>query len=248
MAAPENVLSLTRQFEANRVAYQSGAYNETSTRVQFINPLFEALGWDVNNTSGTPEAYKDVVHEDAVKIGGYTKAPDYCFRVGGARKFFLEAKKPSVNLKDDINPAFQLRRYAWSAKLPVSVLTDFEEMAVYDCRKEPVKTDAAKVARDKYYRFDEYAEKWDEIAALFSREAVLAGSLDKYAESRGARANLATVDAAFLREINGWRERLAQDLAARNPGLSARELNFAVQMTIDRIVFLRICEDRGTET
>ncbi len=248
MAVPHGVVSLVRKFEENRAAYQSGAFNETSTRVQFINPLFRELGWDVDNASGAPEAYKDVVHEDAVKVGAYTKAPDYSFRVGGARRFFLEAKKPSVNLHDDVNPAFQLRRYAWSAKLPVSLLTDFEEMAVYDCRREPVKTDAAHVARDRYYRFDEYAEKWDEIAGLFSKNAVLAGSLDKYADAAGRGSkSLVTVDAAFLREMNGWREWLAHDLAARNPRLSARELNFAVQMTIDRVVFLRICEDRGTE-
>ena len=96
--------------------------------------MFKALGWDVDNEYGDAEAYKDVVHEDAIKVGGATKAPDYCFRIGGTRKFFLEAKKPSVNIKDDIAAAFQLRRYAWSAKLPLSILSDFEEFAVYDCR------------------------------------------------------------------------------------------------------------------
>jgi hypothetical protein len=30
-----------------------------------------------------------------------------------------------------------VERYAWSAKLPLSVLTDFEEFAVYDCRIKP---------------------------------------------------------------------------------------------------------------
>ena len=34
----------------------------------------------------------------------------------------------------------------------------------------------------------------------------------------------------------------------RNRGLTARELNFAVGRTIDRIIFLRMCEDRGVET
>ena len=91
----------------------------------------------MDNEQGYAEAYKDVIHEDAIKIGGATKAPDYCFRIGGTRKFFLEAKKPAVNLKDDPAPAFQLRRYAWTAKMPLSVLTDFEEFAVYDCRVKP---------------------------------------------------------------------------------------------------------------
>jgi hypothetical protein len=76
----------------------------------------------VVNNQGYAEAYKDVIHEDALKIGSATKAPDYCFRIGGVKKFFVEAKKPSVNLKEDVSPAFQLRRYAWSANLPLSIL------------------------------------------------------------------------------------------------------------------------------
>jgi TaqI-like C-terminal specificity domain/N-6 DNA Methylase len=55
------------------------------------------------------------------------------------------------------------------------------------------------------------------------------------------------VDTAFLAEIEGWRKEIAQNLAIRNPKLTQRELNFAVQRIIDRIIFLRICEDRGIE-
>ena len=111
----------------------------------------------MDNEQGYAEAYKDVIHEAAIKIGGATKAPDYCFRIGGTRKFFLEAKKPAVNIKDDPEPAFQLRRYAWSAKLPLSILTNFEEFAVYDCRVKPAQTDKASAARILYLRCDEYA-------------------------------------------------------------------------------------------
>lgn len=64
------------------------------------------------------------------------------------RKFFVEAKKPSVDIKDDVHPAFQLRRYAWSAKLPLSILTDFEELAVYDCRVKPDRRDKADPGSD----------------------------------------------------------------------------------------------------
>ncbi|MFQ5614841.1 MAG: N-6 DNA methylase, partial [Anaerolineae bacterium] len=196
---------------------------------------------------GYAEAYKDVVHEDAIKVGGATKAPDYCFRVGGARKFFLEAKKPSINIKHDVHPAYQLRRYAWSAKLPLSILTDFEELAVYDCRIKPVKTDRPARARTLYLTFRDYPDRWDDIAGVFSRQAVLKGSFDKYVESHKAKRGTAEVDAAFLAEIERWRETLARNLALRNPNLSQRQLNFAVQRTIDRLIFLRIAEDRGLE-
>jgi hypothetical protein len=59
----------------------------------------------------------------------------------------VETKKPSVNIKQDIAPAFQLRRDGWSAKLALSILTDFEEFAIYECRVRPVKTDSSSTAR-----------------------------------------------------------------------------------------------------
>ncbi|MBN2375049.1 MAG: N-6 DNA methylase [Sedimentisphaerales bacterium] len=247
MPVPDQVLKLVDTFDRNRSAYTSANYNETQLRHEFLDPFFMALGWDVNNTAGYAEAYKDVIHEDALKIGAATKSPDYCFRIGGTRKFFLEAKKPSVDIKNDIHPAFQLRRYAWSAKLPLSLLSDFEELAVYDCRIKPTKTDLASAARTMYYTFDQYPDRWDQIASIFSRDAVLQGSFDKYADSAKRKKGTAEVDTAFLAEIENWRNSIARNLARRNLALSNRELNFAVQLTIDRIIFLRICEDRGIE-
>ena len=248
MAVPPEILDLVERFHRQVDAYHSGSYNETQTRREFIDPFFKALGWDVDNTSGTPEAYKDVIHEDAIKIGGITKAPDYCFRTSGVRRFFVEAKKPSVNILHDANPAFQLRRYGWSAKLSVSILTDFEDFIVYDCRVAPIKTDTPDLSRILVFHFTEYAEKWEEIESLFSKKAVLEGSLDMYAEKLKTQKGIATVDDAFLREIEDWREKLARNIAVWNPSLSQRDLNFVVQITIDRIVFLRICEDRNIET
>lgn len=248
MPAPNEIRDLVERFERNRESYKSGEYNETQLRREFLDPFFTALGWDVENKQGYAEAYKDVVHEDAIKIGTATKAPDYSFRIGGIRKFFVEAKKPAVNVKEDIPPAYQVRRYAWSAKLPLSILTDFEELAVYDCRIKPKPSDKPAIGRILYFQSSEYVDRWDELAAIFSREAVLKGSFDKYVESTKGKRGTAEVDDAFLEEIEVWRETLAKDIAANNPKLSVRDLNFAVQRTIDRIIFLRICEDRGIET
>lgn len=247
MQAPDEIKELTDTFHSHLASYKNGLYNETQARIQFINPFFEALGWDVANKKGYAEAYKDVIHEDAIKVGGVTKAPDYCFCIGGARKFFLEAKKPAVNIQEDIHPAFQLRRYGWSAKLPMSILTDFEEFAVYDCRVKPAKTDKVSSSRILYLKYTDYADRWEEIAGIFSRNAVLKGSFDHYVESNKAKKGTMEVDDAFLQELERWREVLARNIALRNPSLSQREMNFAVQQTIDRIVFLRICEDRGME-
>lgn len=245
-STPDIIQQLVDRFENDAEHYRGDAYNETLTRVDFINPMFKALGWDMDNTQGYADAYRDVIHEDAIKIGGETKAPDYCFRIGGTRKFFLEAKKPGVNIRKDPAPAFQLRRYAWSAKLPLSILTDFEEFAVYDCRVKPHKFDKPSTARVFYCTYDQYVEKWPEIAGIFARESILKGSFDKYAETTRKKRGTAEVDEAFLSQIETFRDLLARNIALRNR-LSQRELNFAVQRTIDRIIFLRICEDRGIE-
>lgn len=247
MPAPDSVLKLCETFADHREHFRSGNYNEFQLRKQFLDPLFEALGWDMANSQGLAPQYRDVIHEDAIKIGPHVKAPDYAFTLHGQRKFFLEAKKPSVNIKTDIAPAYQLRRYAWSAKLPLSLLSDFEEFAIYDTRIKPAPTDPSSKARVFYCTYDQYAEKWDEIAAIFSRDSILKGSFDKYADSAKKKKGTAEVDTAFLEEIERWRELLARNFALRNPSLTVRDLNFAVQKTIDRLVFLRICEDRGTE-
>jgi hypothetical protein len=248
MTTPAVIRELVERFDAHRPVYQAGQYNEAQLREEFLNPLFEALGWDVFNRKGYADAYKEVIHEDAIRVGGRTKAPDYCFRAGGGiRSFFVEAKKPSVDIAEAVEPAFQLRRYAWSAKLPISVLTDFEEFAVYDCRIKPVKTDKAAVARVVFLKYSEYVKRWDELLDLFSPEAIRRGSFDRFLADKKIKKGTASVDAAFLQEMESWRLELAKNLALRNPGVSQRDLNFAVQRTIDRIVFLRICEDRGIE-
>ncbi|MEK9149660.1 MAG: type I restriction enzyme HsdR N-terminal domain-containing protein [Candidatus Desantisbacteria bacterium] len=179
MTAPLKVLELVERFDRNLEDYKQGKYNEAQVRREFIDPLFSELGWDITNEKGYAEAYKEVVHEDSLKVGMATKAPDSSFRIGGSRKFFLEAKKPSVNLKDDIHPAYQLRRYVWSAKLPISILTDFEEFAVYDCRTKPIKTDNSSHSRILYIKYMEYPKRWEELADIFSHEAILKGSFDK---------------------------------------------------------------------
>ncbi len=247
MTAPDSIQQLVKRFEEHRLSYLSGKYNEAQLRQEFLNPFFEALGWDIFNKRSYAEAYKEVIHEASQEVEGAAKAPDYAFRIGGTRKFFVEAKKPAVNIQFDISPAFQLRRYAWSAKLPLSILTDFEEFAVYESRSKPDKSDSAATGRVLLLNFKDYLAKWDELAAIFSREAVLKGSFDQYAEGLKGKRGTTEVDDAFLQEIEHWRDLLAHIIALRNPDLQVREMNYAVQMTIDRIVFLRICEDRGIE-
>ncbi len=247
-SARQKVAELVERFDEQYASYKKADYNETLTRRDFIDPFFKALGWDIDNEQGYAEAYREVIHEDKIKVGHATKAPDYSFRLpGGKRLFFVEAKKPSVAVKDDIYPAYQVRRYGWSAKLPVSIITDFEEFSVYDCLKKPIPADKASVARIKYLTFRDYLNEFDFLWDTFSKERVLKGSFDKFVQGTAGKKGTATVDREFLQSLDKWRTYLATSISIHNKSLDEDELNFAVQQTIDRIIFLRIAEDRSVE-
>ncbi|HLP25563.1 MAG TPA: N-6 DNA methylase, partial [Acidobacteriota bacterium] len=247
MPIPSRLLERIATFRAHLDSYLSPDYKEARLREEFLNPLFEELGWDIANRNGYAEAYKDVVHEDALKISGVgTVAPDFSFRIGGNRKFFVEAKKPSVRVKDDPEPAAQLRRYSFTAGLPLGIVTDFHEFAIYDGRVRYREGDKASTARLFYCTFEELPEHWDFLAGIFSRDAVLRGGFDKYAATTKGKRGTSEFDDEFLKDMEHWRELLARNIALRNT-VAQRDLNFSVQRILDRIIFLRIAEDRGIE-
>ena len=246
-AFPEAVAGLVDRFRAGRDRYMAADYNEANVRVEFIDPFLEALGWDVQNKAGAAEQYKPVKVEDSLRIAGKARTPDYSLRIGGVRKIMVEAKKPGVNLKANAEAARQLRSYAWSVETPVGVLTNFEEFAVYDCHKRPRATHPAAYARIRYFTCEDYGANWEWLAGHFSPDAIMRGELDRLAADPGARRGAESVSDAFLEQMEKFRDILAREIAMRNPDLSERELNHAVRRTLDRIVFLRVCEDRGVE-
>jgi adenine-specific DNA-methyltransferase len=243
----EQLKELAGLFESNYAQYKSSNYDEANTRTDFIDKFFTLLDWDIANSQGFSEVYREVVREDKVTIDGSQKAPDYSFRIGGFRKYFVEAKKPSVNIKDAAEPAFQVRRYAYTAKLPLSILTNFAEFAMYDTRIKPNKNDNAGTARIFYCTYKEYETHFDFIYNIFSKSSILKGSFDKYVEDNKNKKGTSEVDDDLLSLIEEWRVELAKNIALRNPALSIYNLNTAVQKIIDRIIFLRIAEDKGIE-
>lgn len=221
------VSELIERFSEQIISYKKTEYNEALTRKDFIDPFFKALGWDVDNSFGY------------VKVGGATKAPDYSFRLpGGHRLFFVEAKKPSVFVKDEILPAYQVRRYGWSAKLPISLINDFEEFAIYDCTKKPNPTDKASHGRIKYMTYKDYLHQFDFIWDTFSKESVLKGSFDKFIKSDTQKKGTATVDKDFLASLDEWRKQLALNIALRNQHLTEDDLNFAYEQFLGKQIKL----------
>ncbi len=239
--------ALVQQFHRNIDEYKSGGYDEENTKIDYIDRFFAFLGWDVNNNQGYSEDYREVVREDKVIIKGRPKSPDYSFRIGKERLFFVEAKKPSVNIYDDIKPAFQVRRYGYSAGLPISILTDFEEFAIYDTTIPPKENDKASTARIFYCKYDEYENNWDFLFNTISKDAVLKGKFKQFTKKGKKKKGTQSVDKELLKMIENWREMLAKNIALRNMNIDIYQLNEAVQKIIDRIIFLRMAEDRNTE-
>jgi len=243
----EEIAKLCKYFADNRQDFFAPGVKEAHVRQSLIDPFFEALDWDMRNAAMTALQYREVIPEDSLEIEGQQKAPDYTFRVGTLAKFYTEAKKCGININADPGPAYQLRRYGWSARVPLSILTDFEELSVYDCSQRPRPVDKASYGRIQYFRDEEYPDRWRELWDIFSREAVWAGAYDRYAASKRKRGT-SEVDSEFLKEIEGWRDSLARNIAMRNLYLGYDDLNTAVQRTIDRVIFLRMAEDRGSES
>jgi type I restriction-modification system DNA methylase subunit len=246
--AQDDIARLVKHFHTNRATYLSATYIERAARNEFIDPLFIALGWDVRNDQRAVPTYREVDLEESLEGERRKQSPDYTFRIFSDRKFLAEAKKPSVSIKSDPAPAYQLRSYGWNAKLPLSILTDFEELAIYNCRIKPSEYDQANVARVEYFTYEQYPDVWRKIWDAFSREAVVSRGYDEFAEQIKTRRGTLTVDDDFLDTIERWRKSLAQNIAPRNLSLTVTQLNDAVQRTIDRIIFLRIAEDRDIET
>ena len=248
-AALARITELVEAFRQNEEDYLSQAYNETQTRTDFISPLLEAFGWDVSNKQGQPLRLREVIEEPTVEIREerLSKRPDYELRLARQRKLFVEAKKPSVSIQHDRASAFQVRRYGYSGSLPISVLTNFSHLAIYDCTPRPNVDDAPHVARLAHYTYHDYVDCFDDLWPLLARDSVYSGQFDRILDVGGTRKGSKQFDDLFLSQVRRWRTQLARDIHTQCPSLTSEELTYAVQLFLCRIIFLRICEDRDIE-
>ncbi len=244
------IKKLVEKYQLNRNNYIKPTYNETQLRTDFLDPFFSILGWDINNASGKPTNEREVLLEEALKESASenTKKPDYTFRLFSERKFFLEAKKPSVKIETDHEPAKQVRRYGFTAKLKISILSNFEYLAIYDCSQKVEESDQVQKSRVKLYHYSEYVEAFEDILKELGKESVYSGEFDEYWKEIENQINLSSVDNLFLKQINDWRLILGNEIFSHNNSLSEIELNDIVQSYINSIIFLRVCEDRNIET
>ena len=244
------IKDLVKRYQAHRENSLKTAYNEAQLRADFLDPLFELLGWDIKNRSGKPTHEREVLLEETLKgsASENSKKPDYTFRLFSERKFFLEAKKPSVSVESDCHSAKQARRYGFTAKLKISALSNFEYLLIYDCSLKVEENDSHNRGLIKKYHYTDYESKFEELKRLLGRESVYTGAFDEEWKQIDDRLSLFSVDTLFLDQINQWRQKLGTEIYSHEPNIQESLLNDYVQSYINRIIFLRVCEDRNLET
>ncbi len=243
------IKDLVQKYHGNRSAYQKADYNETQLRTDFLDPLFELLGWDIKNNNGKPTNEREVLVEESLRedVNSNAKKPDYTFRLFSERKFFLEAKKPHVKIDSDPEPAKQIRRYGFTAKLKISVLSNFEYLVIYDCSQKVNAGDFANKSRINIYHYTEYEAEFEEIKQQLGHSAVYTGEFDETWKEIESQIKLSSVDDLFLNQINEWRLTLGREVYAHQNDLEEAQLNDIVQSYLNSIIFLRVCEDRNIE-
>lgn len=249
---------LVVKYSEGRNYYLTDRYNETELRNEFLDPLFHLLGWDITNAAARPTHEREVLVEEPLKAGAgeHTKKPDYTFRLFAERKFFLEAKKPYVDISKDFAPARQCRRYGYTANLKISVLSNFEWLYIYDASRKVKETDENTVALIRRYHYTEYEEKFAELQMFLGRDSVYSGKFDEVWKDIEVRLKQWSVDKQFLKQINEWRLMLGKEICkaymtqneSSIESVDMERLNDEVQSYINKILFLRVCEDRNIET
>lgn len=259
--ALEKIVELVEKFRTNEEDYKKDTYLEMNVRSNFIDLFFEAINWDVYGKKLLPVSESEVIREEHVSEKN-KKRVDYAFRTDGAVRFIVEAKKPSESL-NNLNHIFQAKSYAFSMGVNLAILTNFKEFKVFDLKSKPLYNQPEVDCVEEFtLEYQEYPDKFDRIWRLFEYNNVLSGALEKfYFENRKGMSQKEIDDAlkqyskkggallnkAFLADLLVWRENIAKSLYEKNKNLDTYTINEVVQRFIDRIIFLRIVEDRGIE-
>jgi len=204
-------------------------YNEQQTKQHFIRPMFEVLGWDF---------LKDVWSETNVQ----GKRVDYAFMINGITKFFVEAKSLKTDLDLEIH-AKQAINYAWNKGVTWAVLTDFESIKIFNAQAQ------SKLLQDKLVfeiSYSEYLKDFNRLN-LLSKKSFLGNELDKYAEKYGKKLKKLTVNEKLYNDLKEVRKELTNGFVKWDEDMDKEILEEGVQRIIERLMFIRVLEDKKLE-
>lgn len=229
--AKDRILKLVEKYE--RLSPQrKRTYSEADTRRDFIMPLFSALGWDVYN-----DITENEVVEEETSITGRI---DYSFRLNNNTQFVLEAKAIPEDL-DRERWANQAVEYGWNKGVPWVVLTDFEGLKVFNSEW---KNKYPRANIDLTYKI--YLEKFDKLW-LLSKESFQENKLDKLLTEFGVAAKRESVNEHLAKDLLEWRKSLTHYFSSWNKDVKLGDIEEAVQRILDRLIFMRVVEDKGIE-
>jgi len=215
----------------------------------WINKMLEIFGWNVLDTNQVLQEKALGAREKAKlkEIKSRHSRPDYSLVNGKIIKAFLDAKDLDIDLFTDSAAAFQVRSYAWSAGVPCSFASNFEQLVIYDCRFKPDLAQAANFGAIQVH-FSDYLDNFEKIFEHLHRDNIKANNLERIYE-RVAVEGRQTLDANFNILLTDFRLNLANSLLKNNDAFENNEqqLNYYVQVILDRLIFVRVCESRGIE-
>ncbi len=166
------IAKLVEKYQEIAKADRIKSYNEAQTRNEFIEPLFEFLGWDMRNLENQDE----VTTEENVSRGRV----DLAFRFNHIPVMFLEAKAMRVDL-DEWKWAEQAINYSWNKSVTWAILTDFEGIKVFNAEIPP-----KSLSQNLFFelKWDEYLDRFDQLW-LLSKESFEEKRLAEQAEKWG---------------------------------------------------------------
>lgn len=220
----------------------------------WLNELLAIFDWDVRDTSQIlqEKVLSKAEKEKLKEIGSQNTRPDYTFKVARQKLTFLDAKDISVKILDDAEAAFQIKSYGWSILAPCAFISNFEEFAIYDCTYTPERGQNANLGR-LYFTLDDYIEKFEILEAHLLKENIYKGKLDEIysASFQGNRyVEKTTPDFKFAQQLSNFRLALATDILSNNADYirnNSANLSYIVEIIINRILFIRVCEARKIE-
>ncbi len=170
MVTPREIIDLVERF-GEHCSYYEKYYSCDSIRNEFVSPLFEALGWDVHNRDGKPPYMKDVFFNKSQRtMKMEIFSPDYTFYIDGDSRFFVKVIDPSKNIEDKNIFVRNIYEQGHDLGFHLSIITNFKEFAIYDTRN-PLQEDED-IYKTKYYQYEDFVDKWDQISKYLSRDAV----------------------------------------------------------------------------
>lgn len=222
--------------------------SEETIRV-WVNELLGIFGWNVQdiNQVQQEQVLRGREQERLQQIHSSHRRPDYTLKNGSITKAFVDTKALTVDIFTSAETAFQIRSYGWSAQVPCSFVTNFEQFVIYDTRFMPQPEQNA-ILGTKQFVIDEYVERFDELFEVLCRERVCNNALAELYRAHNVEGTR-TLDDSFSAFLSEARLNIARSLVANNPNIAndERSINYYTQIILDRIVFIRVCESKGIE-